>query len=273
MKTVKLVNGVEIPIIGLGVFRAGNDENTVEAIKHALKSGYRHIDTAYRYGNEESVGIAVKESGIPREEIFITSKAGNPTVRARETYESFHETLANLQTDYVDLYLIHWPVDGMLEAWKTIEGFYKEGKIRAIGVSNFHQNHLDELATVAEIMPMVNQVESNPQFNNDELIANCRAQGMVMEAWSPLGGGRADTVRQIKTLEEIGKKYNKSAVQVIIRWDVQRNVITLPKSVTKERIEDNINVFDFELSDEDMATINALNKNIRSGADPDNFDF
>ncbi|MFI3226142.1 MAG: aldo/keto reductase [Clostridia bacterium] len=272
MEYVVLANGVKVPIVGLGVSRAKNGEEAINAIKFALQSGYRHIDTAWRYFNEESVGIAIKESGVPREEIFVTTKVANAAVRAGETLENFNDSLEKLGLDYVDLYLIHWPVDGMCEAWKIMEELYKQGKARAIGVCNFHQSHLDELMQVATIKPMVNQVESNPRFNNAELIKNCQAQDIAMEAWSPLGGG-GTSMRTSEDIIKIGEKYGKSPVQVIIRWDIQRKVIVIPKSVTPQRLIDNINVFDFELSSEDMEIINSLNQNIRTGGDPDNFDF
>ncbi|MFI3228370.1 MAG: aldo/keto reductase [Clostridia bacterium] len=272
MEYITLSNDVKIPIVGLGVYRAENGDEAINSIKYALEAGYRHIDTAQRYFNEESVGNAIKDSGVPREEIFITTKVGNPTVRARETTASVEESLEKMGLDYLDLLLIHWPVDGMKEAWLEMEKLYKDGKVRAIGVSNFHQNHLDDLATVATIKPMVNQIESNPQFNNDALIKACKEQGIAMEAYTPLGG-LGDSMRTSETLKKIGEKYGKSPVQVIIRWDIQRKVIVLPKSVTKQRIIDNIDVFDFELTSEEMAVINAMNKDIRSGSDPDNFNF
>lgn len=272
MQYKTLSNGVKIPVIGFGVYRAENGGECENAVKWALEAGYRHIDTASRYKNEEGVGIGIKESGIPREEIFITTKVGNPSVRARETLQNFNESLEKLQTDYIDLYLIHWPVDGMIEAWQTIETLYKQDKINAIGVCNFHQSHFDELLASATIKPMVNQIESNPSFNNDPLIKKCQAEGMAIEAYTPLGGV-GTSIRLDETLIKIGQKYNKSAVQVIIRWDIQRDIIVLPKTVTKDRIFQNIDVFDFELTPEEMHIINSLNKNIRSGSDPDNFNF
>lgn len=273
MQYKTISNGVKIPVIGFGVFRAEDGEQTANAVKWALEAGYRHIDTACVYKNEEGVGRGIKESGVPREEIFITTKVSNASVRAGETEKNFNESLEKLGVDYIDLYLIHWPVDGKIEAWKTMEKLYTEGKIRAIGVSNFHQNHFDELLKEATIKPMVNQIESNPSFTNEALIEKCLADGLVVEAWSPLGGSLQTSVRTEETIIKIAEKYNKSAVQVIIRWAVQRNIVVLPKSVTKERIIQNIDVFDFELTAEEMSAITALNKNVRSGSDPDNFSF
>lgn len=273
MEYITLTNGVKIPMVGLGVARAQDGDEAINAIKYALSIGYRHIDTASTYKNEKSVGTAIKESGINRDEIFVTTKVSNAAVRAGQTLENFNESLENLGLDYIDLYLIHWPVDGRFEAWKTIEELYTSGKIRAIGVSNFHQTHLDELMEIATIKPMINQVESNPRFNNQDLISACQAQDIATEAWSPLGGQKTDVVRLYDTIAKIGEKYNKSTVQVIIRWHTQRNVIAIPKSVTNSRIFDNFNVFDFTLTPEDMQIINALDENLRSGGDPDNFSF
>ncbi len=272
MENMKLANGVEMPVVGFGVFRAENGEICENAVKWALEAGYRHIDTACVYQNEESVGKAMEESGVDRGDIFLTTKVSNAAVRAGETKKNFAESLAKLRTDYVDLYLIHWPVDGMVQAWKEMEELYEEGKIRAIGLSNFHQNHMDEILAVAKIKPMVVQIESNPSFNNNELIQKYQADGIVMQAWSPLGG-LMTFAREDKTIASIGEKYGKSAVQVIIRWAIDRNVVVLPKSVTKERIVANLDVFDFKLTTEEVEAINALNQGIRAGSNPDTFTF
>lgn len=272
MKNLTMSNGVQIPAIGFGVYRAENGEQCANAVKTALEAGYRHIDTASRYENEEGVGEGIRRSGVAREEIFITTKVGNPSVRARETRENFELSLKKMGIDYVDLYLIHWPVDGMNEAWAVMEELYEQGKIKAIGVCNFHKHHFEDLMKTAKIKPMINQIESNPAFNNNKLIEECSKEGIVMEAYTPLGG-LVEAVRQNDTLDKIGEKYNKSAVQVIIRWSLQRGIVVLPKSVTKERILDNINVFDFELTKEEVEQINALNTNVRCGSDPDNFNF
>ncbi|MFI3326150.1 MAG: aldo/keto reductase [Clostridia bacterium] len=267
-----LSNGVKIPMIGFGVFQTKSGDETVNAVKWAIEAGYTHIDTAFIYGNEESVGQAIKESGIARGKLFVTTKLWNACIREGTTKEAFYKSLENLQLDYIDLYLIHWPTQGRNEAWKVMEELYEEGKIKAIGVSNFQKHHYEELMQTAKIKPMVNQIESNPRFNNDELIEFCKEQGIVVEAWSPLGGNGTSMLGN-ETLIKIGEKYGKSAAQVVIRWNIQKNVVVLPKSANKGRIAQNIDVYDFELTKEDMDTITELNQNTRSGADPDNFNF
>lgn len=272
MNTIKLNNGVEIPQIGLGVYQSPKGESTINAVKWALESGYRHIDTAKIYGNEEEVGTGIIESGVPRNEIFITTKLWNDDIRKGRTREAFEESLKALKTDYVDLYLIHWPVDGFEEAWIEMEKLYKEGKIRAIGLSNFHESHLKRINDIATIKPVVNQIESHPYMTNEKLIELSKSQDMEIEVWSPLGGTGGNLL-QNEVLKSIAEKYGKSPAQIVIRWDLQREVIVIPKSIHKERIEANIDVFDFELSKEDMELINNLNCDGRIGADPDNFDF
>lgn len=271
-KEIVLSNGLKIPEIGFGVYLSQDGQQTVDAVKWALEAGYRHIDTAYIYQNEESVGRAIRESGVPREEIFVTTKLWNSFIREGKVMDNFNESLRRLQLDYVDLYLIHWPAEGRNEAWGIMEDLYAQGKVKAIGVSNFQQHHYEELMQTAKIKPMINQIESNPTFTNDALIQFCQQEGIVVEAWSPLGGNGAALLAN-DTLVSIGKKYNKSAAQVVIRWNIQKGVVVLPKSVTKSRIEQNYDVYDFELSAEDMAAITALNTNVRTGGDPDNFNF
>lgn len=272
MEYYVLSNGVKMPKVGFGVFKTADGEETINSVKWALEAGYGHIDTAYVYGNEKGVGEGIKQSGMKREDIFVTTKAWNAVIREGRTREVFHESLKNLQLEYVDLYLIHWPVDGRSEAWKIFEELYDQKKIRAIGVSNFHKHHLEELMETAQIKPMVNQIESNPMFNNHELIDLCQKQDILVQAWSPLGGNGTSMLNN-ETLINIGKKYNKSAAQVVVRWNIQKNVVPLPKSTNKGRINDNINVFDFQLDIEDMNIITQMNQNKRVGSDPDNFNF
>jgi diketogulonate reductase-like aldo/keto reductase len=272
MHKMKLSNGIEIPVIGLGVYQSEFGEQTENAVEWAIESGYRHIDTAKIYGNEQSVGNAILKSNISRKDIFLTTKLWNNDIRSGKMKEAFSESLEKLQTDYIDLYLIHWPVQGFTEAWKVLEELYFNKKIKVIGVSNFHQSHLRELDQVATVKPMINQIESHPMFNNQELINYCQEQEITVQAWSPLGGNGTHIISN-EILNEIGKKYNKSSAQVIIRWNLQRNVIPLPKSVNKDRIKSNIEVFDFNLTDEDMFRINELNQFKRVGPNPDDFKF
>ncbi|MHC1694258.1 MAG: aldo/keto reductase [Eubacteriales bacterium] len=271
--TKKLNNGVEIPYLGLGVFQSKNGEETENAVRIALEAGYRHIDTAAIYGNEESVGKAIRESGIPRSEIFLTTKLWNGEMRADNQRGALQASLKRLGVDYVDLYLIHWPVAGKYkQSWKLMEEFYAEGYCRAIGISNFHKHHIEDVLDGAKVVPAVNQIECHPDLSQEELASYCEGLGIAFQAWSPLGGGKSNLFEDA-TLVSIGKKYGKSAAQVMIRWELQRDIITIPKSVHRARIYENADVFDFELSGEDMAAVSAMNKNLRHGADPENFNF
>lgn len=272
MFEVKLNNGVAIPQLGLGVFQTRDGAETVNAVLWALEAGYRHIDTAMIYGNEKSVGQGMRESGIAREEIFLTTKLWNDDIRAGRAREAFEKSLSDLGTDYVDLYLIHWPVEGMERAWREMEALYREGRIRAIGLSNFHPGHLAQIEKEMTVPATVNQIECSPYLTQEPLIALCRQKGMAVEAWSPLGGTGGSLLSD-ETLARVGRKYGKSPAQVAIRWQLQRGVIVLPKSTHRERIRQNIDVFDFELSPEDMAAIDALNCNRHFGSNPDHFDF
>lgn len=272
MNCITLNNGVKIPALGLGVYQTPEGAETVNAVKWALEAGYRHIDAARIYGNEADVGNGMRESGIPREEIFLTTKLWNDDVRARRTKEAFEESLQALQTDYIDLYLIHWPVDGLEEAWVAMEELYNEGKIKAIGLSNFHEAHLQRINEIAKVKPAVNQIESHPYLVNQKLIDLSKAQGMEVEVWSPLGGTGGNLL-QDEVICQLAQKYEKTAAQIVLRWDIQRGVIVIPKSTHKERIVSNLEVFDFELSRSDMEKIGQLNRNYRVGPDPDNFDF
>lgn len=272
MNTVKLSNGVLMPGIGFGVYQTKSGKETENAVEWALEAGYRHIDTAMIYGNETSVGKAVKKSGIPRDSLFITTKLWNEDIRKERVDQAFEKSLENLGLDYIDLYLIHWPAQGFEKAWKVMEELYNKGKIKAVGVSNFQIHHLKELEKVSALKPMVNQIESNPVFNNQDLINYCKNENILVEAWSPLGG-TGTSILGIQELESLGKKYNKSPAQIVIKWHLQRGVVPLPKSVHRERIFSNIDVYDFTLDSRDIELINSLNRNTRVGPDPDNFDF
>ncbi|MFI8378698.1 aldo/keto reductase [Leeuwenhoekiella sp. NPDC079379] len=269
--TWNLHNGYKMPYIGLGVYKADDGEEVINAVKWALEAGYRHIDTAKAYDNEEGVGIAIKESKIDRKDIFLTSKVWNSDQGYDETIQAFNDSLKRLDTDYLDLYLIHWPVEGKYkDTWRALEKLYKEGKIKAIGVSNFLKHHLDDLMKDAEIKPMIDQLEFHPWLVQNELQDFCKQNDIQYEAWSPLMQGKAF---ENETLKELGEKYGKSPAQIVIRWDLQNGVITIPKSTSKDHIISNSEVFDFELTDLDMKKINALDRDERIGPNPDNFDF
>ena len=273
-KTV-LNNGVEMPWFGLGVFKVEDGPELVEAVKSAIKAGYRSIDTAAIYGNEKAVGegirAGIKEAGISREDLFITSKVWNSDQGYETTLAAYEESLKKLELDYLDLYLVHWPVEGKYkDTWRALETLYKEKRVRAIGVSNFQIHHLQDVIKDAEIKPMINQVEYHPRLTQKELQAFCKEQGIQMEAWSPLMQGQ---LLDNETLQEIAEKHAKTTAQVILRWDLQNGVITIPKSTKEHRIIANADVFNFELTKEDMEKIDALNQDHRVGPDPDNFDF
>ena len=270
--TITLNNGSVIPQVGLGVFQTPDGETTVNAVQTALQTGYRHIDTAMIYRNEASVGEGIRRAGVPREDFFLTTKLWNDDIRAHRGLDAFQESLDRLGLDYVDLYLIHWPADGWQQAWDDLQKIYASGRAKAIGVSNFQQHHIEELLKNSDVVPAVDQIESSPQFTNQELIDFLAAKGIHTEAWSPLGGTGGNLLGD-PVLAEIGAKYGKSAAQVVIRWHIQRGVVVLPKSTHAERIKQNFDVFDFNLSPEDMAAITSLNTGRRNGADPDDFDF
>lgn len=265
--TTTLHNGVKMPWMGLGVFKVEEGEEVVESVKAALRNGYISIDTAAIYGNEEGVGKAIKESGIPREDLFITTKLWNSEQGYEKTLKAFETSMEKLGLDYLDLYLIHWPgKDKYKDTWKAFEKLHKDGKIRAIGVSNFQVHHLEDLMSEAEVKPMVNQVEFHPHLTQKELLAFCKEQGIALEAWSPLKQGQ---LLDEPLLKEIAEKYNKSVAQVILRWDLQHGVITIPKSTKEHRIIENADVFDFELSQEEVEKIDSLNQDSRAGSHPD----
>lgn len=268
----ELNNGTSIPLLGLGVFRSEIGEQTENAVRDALNMGYRHIDTAMIYKNEESVGRGIASSNVDRQDIFVTTKLWNEDIRQRNTAQAFQDSLDRMKLDYVDLYLIHWPAEGFCEAWEEMEKIYVSGKARAIGVSNFHPHHMEELLKTAKVVPAVNQFECHPFLSQQPLIDYCTALGIACEAYSPLGGQGNDVLSDV-VVQEIAKKHQKTPAQVVLRWNLQRGLIVIPKSVRKERIEENQNVFDFELSLEEMAQIHAINKDLRHSSNPDTFDF
>lgn len=260
--TFQLHNGVAMPYLGLGVYLANNDQEVVDAIHWALDKGYRHIDTASIYKNEEGVGRAIKESTIPREDIFVVSKVWNADQGFESTLKAFEDSLNRLQLDYLDLYLIHWPVQGKyVDTWKALEKLYQEKKIRAIGVSNFMKHHLEDLMEHTTIVPMVNQMEFHPHLVQQDLVDFCEHHKIQYEAWSPMMQGK---IFELSILDDFAKKYQKTVAQIVLRWNLQKGVITIPKSVKKERIESNADLFDFELSQEDVRRIDALDKNLRT---------
>ncbi len=270
-ETVKLSNGVEMPWLGLGVWRSMEGEEVENAVGWALEVGYRSIDTAAIYQNEKGVGRAIKESGINREDIFITTKLWNNDQRSGNIREALDTSLEKLVVDYIDLYLIHWPVsEKFTDCWVQFESLYQEGKIRAIGVSNFLVPHLEQLLEISSITPVINQVEFHPYLLQPELISFCDEHKIQLQAWAPLMQGK---INEVTELGEIGEKYGKSPAQIALRWNLQHKVITIPKSVNQDRIKANADIFNFSLSDEDIIIIDNLDRNYRFGPDPDNFDF
>jgi len=272
---ITLNNGTTMPWFGLGVFKVEEGPELVQAVKTAIKHGYRSIDTAAIYGNEEGVGQGIreglKEAGISREDLFVTSKVWNDDLGYDETIAAYEASLEKLGLDYLDLYLIHWPVEGRYNAaWKALETLYEQGRVKAIGVSNFHIHHLEDLLKEAAVKPAINQVEYHPRLTQKELQTFCSSHGIQLQAWSPLMQGQ---LLSHPLLKDIADKHGKTPAQIILRWDLQNGVITIPKSTKAERIAQNADIFDFELTIEEMKQIDGLNENTRVGPDPDNFDF
>lgn len=258
---VKLHNNVEMPYFGLGVFQSNEGEEVINAVKYAVNMGYRHIDTASMYHNEKGVGEGIRQSNIKREDVFITSKVWNSDQGYDNTINAFNRSLNKLGFEYLDLYLIHWPVSGLYkETWKALEYLYKQGKVKAIGVSNFLIHHLENLLTTAEILPMVNQVEFHPYLVQQDLLDFCTKNKIQFEAWAPLMRG---AIHKVDLLNTLAKKYHKNPFQIVLRWDLQKGVITIPKSSNPGRIHSNAQIFDFEISEEDMSEIDRLDKNER----------
>ncbi len=277
--TYVLSNGVHIPCVGFGTWQTPDGEVATSSVKAAIDSGYRHIDTAAIYGNEEGVGRGIRESGVRREELFITTKLWNDSHGYKEALRAFDESMDRLGLDYLDLYLIHWPNPPMFrsrwqeanaEAWKAMEELYEKGRIRSIGISNFRPHHIEALVKVAKVKPMVNQIRLCPGETQDEVVAASRAHGMLLQAYSPLGVGRIFDVPEMKALAE---KYGKSVAQICVRWSLERGYLPLPKSVTPSRIAENAQVFDFELDPADVQMIVDMKGVCGYSDDPDKTDF
>ncbi|TDL31054.1 aldo/keto reductase [Jeotgalibacillus sp. S-D1] len=274
IKNRTLNNGLEMPEVGYGVFRVEEGKELEEAVKMAIQLGYRSIDTAAIYGNEKSVGngirLAIQEGIVTREELFITSKVWNDGLTYDETIMAYEETLKKMDLAYLNLYLIHWPgQDKYLEAWKALETLYKEGRIKAIGVSNFQVHHLENLLEHAEVTPVINQIEFHPKLTQEKVREYCLKHNIQVEAWSPLMNAELLTNKKV---QEIAEKHTKSAAQVILRWDLQHDVITIPKSMTPSRMKENIS-HNFSLTEDEMSQLDGLNENLRSGPHPDEFNF
>jgi 2,5-diketo-D-gluconate reductase A len=269
---VTLNNGVRIPQLGFGVWQVA-PADTTQATLQALEVGYRHIDTAEMYGNEKEVGEAVRRSGIPRQEVFVTSKLNNGFHAHADALAAFDRSLDDLGFDYLDLFLIHWPLPGVgdyVETWRAMAEIYSSGRARAVGVSNFQAHHLEKLFEQTELVPAVNQIEVHPYLTQDALRAFNTKHGIATEGWSPLAQGRIIGEPAVKAIAD---RLGRTTAQVALRWHIQRGDIVFPKSVTPERVRENFALFDFELSAEDMAAISALNRDERIGPDPDSFNW
>jgi diketogulonate reductase-like aldo/keto reductase len=263
-----LNNGIKMPYFGLGVFQS---EDATNSVISALDCGYRHIDTASIYNNESEVGNAIRQHGINRKDIFVVSKVWNSDQGYDTTIKALNQSLERLKMDYLDLYLIHWPVQNkFVDTWKALEHLYEKGLVKAIGVSNFMRNHLDELLPNCTISPMVNQMEFHPYLLQQDLVDFCTQKGIQYEAWSPLMRGK---ILEINLLKKLAEKYGKTIVQIVLRWNLQKGIVTIPKSSNPERIKSNADIFDFELTQVDMDSIDSLDRNSRIGPDPNNFDF
>lgn len=278
MKRIILNNDSVIPAVGLGVYRISDLEVAEQTVANALSVGYRLIDTAMIYGNEEAVGKAIHKSGIPREEIFVTTKLWNDAQTSGFVSEALNASLERMGLDYVDLYLVHWPLkDTYVSVWEKMEEVYRNGKTKAIGVCNYEPHHLDDLLKVAKVPPVIDQIECNPYFTQDKLIHYCKRKGIVPEAWAPLGAGLLGVLND-PLITDIAARHSKTPAQIVIRWHLERGLIAIPKTVHKARLIENLDVDDFELTPAEIMEISGLNKNDRKGVDPDNikpdsFDF
>lgn len=276
MGNVTLNNGLEMPLIGYGVFRVPEGDDLAEAVKTAIAKGYRSIDTAQVYRNEESVGrgirAAIDEGLVTREELFVTSKVWNDGLSYEETLAAYDSSLEKLGLDYLDLYLVHWPgIDtNYVDVYKALEKVYQDGRVRSIGVSNFHVHHLEHLLKETSVVPVINQIEFHPHLTQEEVRAFCREKGIQAEAWSPLMNG---SLLEESLIQQLASKYGKTPAQIVLRYDVQHGVVTIPKTMTPARMAENLTVFDFALTEEEMAQLDALNDGLRCGPDPEKFNF
>jgi methylglyoxal/glyoxal reductase len=270
--TVQLNTGAKMPWLGLGVWQVDGDAATERVVRAAITAGYRHIDTAKIYGNEHGVGRAIRHCGVPREQLFITTKLWTEDIRTGRVADAFDASLDRLGLDYIDLYLVHWAIPGkIVPTWKAMEKLLERGRVKSIGVSNHLRPHLDELLAAAGSVPSVNQFEYHPYLQRKALVEFCRAKGIVPEAWSPLMAGGA--VLRDPQLSEIARRHGRTVAQIVLRWDVQSGVVTIPKTTHPERMQENAGIFNFTLSAAEMATIAALDRDERSGADPMNVRF
>lgn len=270
MEWTQLENGVKMPLLGLGTWRLAGS-GAEDAVRQAIGLGYRHIDTAAMYGNEEAVGRAVRQSGVPREEIFVTTKLWTEDVRRGRAREALMESLSRLGMDYVDLYLIHWPAEGYQKAWQVMTDLYHEGWCRAIGVANFEEDHLASLCGVSDMKPLVDQFESHPTFGNGAVLAACAARHIQPVAYSPLG--RGEDLAGSDTLRRLAKKYGRTPAQIALRWALQRGMAVIPKTARASRMEENSQIFDFKLRRKDMEAVSAMETGHRLSADPHHFTF
>lgn len=260
-----LANGIKIPSIGFGTYKSGDESETIDVVKYALNKGYRQIDTAAFYGNEEAIGKGIKESSVKREDIFLVTKVWNDNHGYSNTIKAFEESVRKLGVEYLDLLLVHWPTKLNSETWRAFEDLYELGKVRAIGVCNFKKGHLEELKKTSRIMPMVNQIEIHPCFCQKELVDYCKDNNIQVVAWSPIMRGK---LLEVPLMVELAEKYDRSIAQIALRWHIQKDIIPIPKSSHYGRISDNINVFDFELSNEDIIRIDALDRNENVSSTP-----
>ena len=274
MKHLILNNGVSIPQLGLGTYRIGSSEESVyNAVRSAIDQGYRHIDTAAFYQNEAPIGKAIRDSGISRDNLFVTTKLWGDDIVNERIEQAFDKSMRLLDIDYLDLYLVHWPVKNKVAyAWQKLEQIYAAEKTRAIGVSNHLQHHLEEILSSGEVKPVVNQIEYHPYLTSEQLVSWCKSHDIICQSWSPLGSSKIPLLEE-ETLIEIGNKYLKSSAQIVLRWNIEQGIITIPKSSNAKRQAENYNIFDFQLTPDEVKEISALNKDYRTGIHPDEIGF